>query len=503
MIPFKLPPNGKFPIIVQGITPTYYEQFKQDDKGELTLRRKFPSADQRKEIFEKIKGCGFNSYICYGDFDQIKYWLNSGEKVAPTLMAYISYGYSTCTTYSAVDGLRRYRNNKSVKGIYLIDEPVFYNWGDVLGKADTIDINSITPLQWNGLSLGYKVCQELRPDLIPFWTLAVVSDTTIDGVSERSDLLNKIIGSCATYQDFLDTLQALYQPPVWSYDVYPVIEKAGINGVVVTHAHFYNSLKMFAWQSVKTGAPFWAYAEIRSDGFYQGTKEDWRALYPIPTIGAIRFEVFSALACGAQGIIYFSFASSTQISQRNITSEKEEKEYMFTLKAACEYSADGENIVFDDSIMDVVTTVNAEINGLQPVFLGAKLKSMSHAGRVYSSKEQIASSIGGMEVTVPEINTDNLDLTGFLMTELENEGKNYVMFVSHNPIGPQLIQLRFNQWKYQLVGYSTVSSTIVDDPNETHDDLASADPNASIEIMTTKRYRLEAGGYLIFERIGL
>ena len=95
--------------------------------------------------------------------------------------------------------------------------------------------------------------------------------------------------------------------------------------------------------------PFWAFALASS----------YNTLHPIPTVAALRLQLYSNLAYGAQGLEYWSYWMSQGLRSAPI-------------------GLDGKRTV----VYDRIKLVNNEIQNLAGVFVGAKMISVNHTGVV-------------------------------------------------------------------------------------------------------------------------
>lgn len=114
----------------------------------------------------------------------------------------------------------------------------------------------------------------------------------------------------ATAEELLARAIELAPPDFLSYDHYPVCiasqselqADAGApwlfpEGHIRVKPDFYQCLECFRGLSRAQGVPFWAFTNAVRHGFY-----------PTPTEGHIRFQLLSALAYGARGLQYFTYA---------------------------------------------------------------------------------------------------------------------------------------------------------------------------------------------------
>lgn len=207
-----------------------------------------------------------------------------------------------------------------------------------------------------------------------------------------------------TMSAYLDTIQRRFAPEVWSYDYYPlkILDNNGI--LIVDYDNFYSNFEAFSKMAKITGRPFWAFCQ--SVGFRQG-----RIYKPVPKEEYLRFEAFSALAYGAQGLEYWTYRQC-----RNIPSA--DFEY---LDGAL--TLDGKRT----KVWNYIRNVNAEIKKYRNVFLGAELIDVVHTGpkRYRDTRQMPVSGFG------PFIQVWN-EGKGVLVSHLRNSGEDYYVVVSHD-----------------------------------------------------------------------
>jgi len=146
----------------------------------------------------------------------------------------------------------------------------------------------------------------------------------------------------SSYADYVRTFAKEVPTQLLSYDFYPVLN----DGV---HERWYEGLEIFSAEAQKLNKPFWAFALASS----------YNELHPEPTIPALRLQLFSNLAYGAQGLEYWSHWMSQGLRSAPI-------------------GLNGKRTV----VYDRIKTVNKEIQNLAGVFVGSKVVSVKHTGTV-------------------------------------------------------------------------------------------------------------------------
>jgi hypothetical protein len=134
-----------------------------------------------------------------------------------------------------------------------------------------------------------------------------------------------------------------------SFDYYPVMKDC-------ISKSWYENLELIANESKKSGLPFWAFALT--------TNYDDDHLTP-QTLAAMRLQVYSDLAYGAQGIEYFTYWSATSV---NSPSGEDQR--------GAPISVTGKRSV----VYDRVKQMSEEIKNLSGVFPGSKVVSVRHTG---------------------------------------------------------------------------------------------------------------------------
>jgi hypothetical protein len=179
-----------------------------------------------------------------------------------------------------------------------------------------------------------------------------------------------------------------------SFDYYPVLKDR-------LSKTWYENLEQFSSEAKKAEKPFWAFALT--------TNYDDGHLTP-QTLSAMRLQVFSDLAYGAQGIQYFTYWSATSV---NAPSSEDQRGAPIT--------ADGKRSV----VYDRVKQMSEEIRNLSGVFLGAKMLWVRH-----SAKGMIPT--GTIRLTSLPDPVKVLDANGapILVSLLENGDFNYLVVVN-------------------------------------------------------------------------
>ena len=190
----------------------------------------------------------------------------------------------------------------------------------------------------------------------------------------------------ASYAEYVSTFAKEVPSQLLSFDFYPVL----VDGV---HERWYDGLEIFSVEARKLHKPFWAFALASS----------YNALHPIPTVPALRLQLYSNLAYGAQGLEYWTYWMSQGLRSAPI-------------------GIDGKRTV----VYDRIKAVNKEIQDLAGVFAGSKVVSVRHTGVVIPRG---TSRLSTLPWAIKVFETEG---SGALVSTLENGADTFVVVVNRD-----------------------------------------------------------------------
>ena len=342
--------------------------------GEISIMACSPitqGINPSETIYQDVVDCGFNLVTSQGSVEYFRQQFN--------LMGDLNLKYIVSTpnllTNSRSSYISGLKNNKHFGGWLLKDEPAF----DYL----------------NTLKEGYD----------GFYSQDSNNFVLVNLVGE---LNKKFTGNFTEFSNYLDYIQQLLKPQVWSYDYYPILNKNG--KLMVMYDKFYAALENFSKISKETQRPFWAFCESLA---YK-TKTYSR---PAATENYFRFEAFSALAYGAQGIAYWTYGMRNSNPSETYTSALVD---LKGKKTKAWYAAQ---------------TVNREIRKFNDVFKNSIVKEVRHTGNViYKGTKKLSGNFGPLKM----VRSGN---AGVLVSLIENQGNQYVVIVNHDVLKKQKITL--------------------------------------------------------------
>ena len=205
---------------------------------------------------------------------------------------------------------------------------------------------------------GYWVADE--PNVSQFSSLAMQVQTIQSLDANHWCYINLFPDGCSssqlgasTYTDYVNSFLNTVPTQVLSFDVYPIRED---DGNLYVYSLYYENLEIISAAAKAKNIPFWAFALSTAHG-----------IYPVPTLAQLRFQVYSNLAYGAQGIQYFTYWLPSDGSNDYHDAP---------------IDADGNRT----ATWYLVQSMNAEIKGLSKVFLGASVVSVGAYRQQHSNR---------------------------------------------------------------------------------------------------------------------
>ncbi len=217
----------------------------------------------------------------------------------------------------------------------------------------------------------------------------------------------------ATYPAYVRRFMEEIRPTVLSFDYYPVTE----DGIRQT---WWENLELLSRTARDAGIPLWAFA-----------LSTHHVIYPVPTLPALRLQMYTNLAYGAQCLEYFTYFNPAKgADNAPVTNDGVRTPNYYTVKE-----------------------MNEELNARAGVFMGAQVLSVRHTGTplpegteppfLSHSGKYIPQGVTPLE-KLPEGIT-RLDTGGYgaVVSELRNGPDNYLMLVNRSLTEAFDIQLGF------------------------------------------------------------
>lgn len=202
-----------------------------------------------------------------------------------------------------------------------------------------------------------------------------------------------------SYPEYLQAFTASSCQQI-SFDFYPVTTK----GIRPT---WYHNLEMIRQESLRSGKPFWGFA-LSMPHDVPFTPHTY---YPAPTLAALRLQVYSNLAYGAQAIQYFTYWTPDDSQGFHFHDAP--------------ISSDGKRT----KTYGVVQKMNRELKEIARLFYGAKILSVHHLGSTIPE--------GTTRLTKTPENLSSLKMIsrkGAIVSQLEKNGHRYLAIVNKDHV---------------------------------------------------------------------
>ena len=159
--------------------------------------------------------------------------------------------------------------------------------------------------------------------------------------------------------------------------------------------------------------------------------------YPAPTLGMLRFQVYSSLSFGAQGIIYWGLSDSASLNKKNCIIEAVSN----PIKVEKNTSTQDLEIV-SSGIYEVLKKFNIELATWIHVFSDSILHKIAHVGKSYAN-QPLVTSLG----CIRNIRVGNAGVLMSWFTKEFNDLNNnhikrkYIVIVNQDPFTEQSMTL--------------------------------------------------------------
>ncbi|MBP3565209.1 MAG: beta-galactosidase [Alistipes sp.] len=348
-----------------------------------------------KERYEEMAEAGFNiSFSHFGTIEQVEQALELSQGTGVKIL--ITCGEMYNDTENTVKHFRHHPQNA---GYFLRDEPAGADFPALAELAENIRKADDTKLLYLNLFPNYVPAEHL---------------------------------GAASYADHVAQFIKDVKLGMVSFDHYPVIDTG------VRRNHFYANLEDVAAESKKAGIPFWAFSLSTA-----------HTPYPVATRGAMRLQIFTNLAYGAQGIQYFTYTNpgteTWNFHNAPIDTNSQRTE-----------------------VWDRVAEINHEVQTLKGVFLGAEMIKVRHTGENLPA-HTTALAEGDLPAQISKVEADG---EGVVVSQLKNGTMRYLMVVNRDIYQPQRVTVECAEevMRYlptgKVVAASTYSPSLYVEPGD-------------------------------------
>ena len=284
---------------------------------------------------------------------------------------------------------------------------------------------------------GWMLTDEPITDFLGYWKKCY--DYLYDYLSRTEKLqsiyinLNTAAEKAENYMEYLNLIQIMFQPAIWSYDLYPFW--LSTDNKITFDYNFYLFLKYFIEISNQTNRPFYAYVLCCQYGKPISLNDLYGAFQykvALPTLAQMRIEAFSALACGAQGLCFWRFSpeqTDEKYVEDNLKHDNNAKYGTFYYNTPLTYEGN------KTPLFEVVKELISEIKDSQHIFLNCNVSSYGILSSRNVDFPKITQTMG------PFINLKASSSQGFILSLIKKGGSNYLVIVNQDPVYAQNLNI--------------------------------------------------------------
>lgn len=315
-----------------------------------------------KERYEEMAEAGFNiSFSHFGKAEQVEQALEVSQGTGVKILITCAEMYD-----DTENTVKRFRHHPQTAGYFLRDEPTGADFPNLAKLAEDIRKADDTKLLYLNLFPNYVPAQHLGAESYAAHVAQFIKEIKLGLVS---------------------------------FDHYPVVFEG------VRRDNFYANLEDVAAESKKAGVPFWAFSLSTAHN-----------PYPVANRAAMRLQIFTNLAYGAQGIQYFTYTTPGTETWNFHNAPIDDKSQR-------------------TEVWDRVAEINHEVQTLKGVFLGAEMIKVRHTGENLPAGTTALTT----EDLPKQISKVEADGEGVVVSQLRNGTKHYLMVVNRDIYKPQRV----------------------------------------------------------------
>lgn len=297
----------------------------------------------------------------------------------------------------------------------LLVRAVPYGIADTLNIPRFVEKYGANPYIW-----GFSGADEPNASRFPY--LKRMQEIYHELIPEKNVFINllpaveaKQLGS-KDYRAHVEDYVRTVNPPFISFDCYPIKQTAG-RGPYIDDC-LWRTIEVVAEVSRESERRFWAFILCTAQP----------PLYPKQNRNFLRFQIFTALAYGAQGLSYFTYQMPDFDKGKNQFSD-----------APIDWDGNRTDVWY------MVRDVNREVRNLEHVFLGAEVVDVSHTGPLPNATKRLWS------LPAPFLSLDS-EGEGVVVSHLRNGDDEYLLLVNKDVVRKQKVNLRRSRPVTRLYG---------------------------------------------------
>lgn len=211
------------------------------------------------------------------------------------------------------------------------------------------------------------------------------------------------------YKNYIEAFQDNLQPSFWPFLTFPTV----VDSTTFPLQDFYRDLEIFSLMVRYTNSPMWPYISCRTETGYGN-------ILPVGTEARLRSAAFSALAYGAQGLVWWTYGPTKSLAGQDVNG-----------------LIDGNGN--KTGLWNVVKRINTRISALNLIFNGCRPVECRHTGTTYYVGTCLLKGAIGPVVSLLT------GSAGVLVSHISNEGDDYLVIVNHPGAPTQKLTIDFSK----------------------------------------------------------
>ncbi|MDR1170102.1 MAG: beta-galactosidase, partial [Prevotellaceae bacterium] len=348
------------------------EKLKQD--GEIQIMTYGGVPEGTVERYRELKDAGIDICWSWAGIDNAIKTMDNAHKAGVKIFL--------CSSELKTDtekAVKKVMNHPALAGYVLADEPPtseFKGLAEWIRKIQAIDSKHLCYIN-------------LLPNYATFHQL---------GIDDKE------LYGAPSYREYLETFVREVPVSFISFDHYPVVN----DGKSHLREQWYSNLEDIRHVSQKSGLPFWAY-----------TLSVAHRIYPVPTVGELRLQMYSNLAYGAQTLQYFCYSGAGYE----------------------DYHSSPISFGKRTEVYDRIKLVNHEIKALSGVFLNSRVIGVWHTGTTTPSPWITARMQEQNPAAMPPVKLLQTGDAGAVVSLLEKGDSQFLVIVNRDYQQPTKLTL--------------------------------------------------------------
>lgn len=397
------------------------QPYQSPTPGKITLMAFGPNsgtAVMTDALCQELKDCGFNSAAIETTLTNALPTITNCAKygIKPFLhTAGMEDSVATCTTF-----VNRCKNAQGLGG-WLVKSGV----KEIEATAESKLCKSVDSIRKNDqykTIITYKYTFDYPHNKVVKETVRITYPHSIFMSALNSGDIPQSITSQA-YKTYIEAFQDNLQPTFWPFFSFPT----ALNTITFPTSAFYRELEIFAMMARYTNGPMWPYLRCQIEA---------GSVSPVPTDTEVRLRsaAFSAMAYGAQGLVWWTYRPTKSSTGKDFNGLVD---------------GNGNKTL----LWNIVKKINSRISALNFIFAGSIPVECRHTGTTYYAGTCLLKGAIGPVVSLLT------GSAGVLVSHLSNGGDDYLVIVNHPGAPLQKLTLGVSSlYKIERIAVSTTGT---------------------------------------------